>query len=346
MASTPVLSGAPLRATLKPMPLRTRLTERFGLEHPIISAPMGMVAGGRLAAAVSNAGGLGLIGGGYGDAGWLDTAFSDAGNAKVGCGFITWSLAKRPELLDRVLEHAPSALMLSFGSPLPFAPAIAAANVPLICQVQTLAHAREAIDAGATVIVAQGGEAGGHAGHRATLTLVPEIADLLAQSAPDIILVAAGGIADGRGLAAALMLGAEGVLIGSRFLLSTETLEPPGFQQAILSASGDDTVKTHLVDIVRNYDWPEGWSGRALKTNFIDRWHGRDADLADPSTNRAENARFWEAFRTGDAANAGVFAGEASGLIHAVMPAGDIVAEIARDAEQLLKGAAPRWVRS
>jgi nitronate monooxygenase len=327
------------------MPLHTRLTERFGLDHPIISAPMGTVAGGRLAAAVSNAGGLGLIGGGYGDGAWLDTAFADAGNAKVGCGFITWSLAKRPELLDRVLERAPSALMLSFGSPLPFAASIAAANVPLICQVQTLADAREAIDAGATVIVAQGGEAGGHAGSRATLTLVPEIADLLARDAPGIILVAAGGIADGRGLAAALMLGAEGVLIGSRFLLSTETLEPPGFQQAILEASGDDTVKTHVVDIVRNYVWPQGFSGRALATNFVKRWHGRDDALADPAINATENPRFWEAFRTGDAENAGVFAGEASGLIHAVTPAGDIVTGISAEAERLLGRTAPGFVR-
>jgi nitronate monooxygenase len=336
---------APLHATLRPMPLRTRLTDRFNLDHPIISAPMGMVAGGKLAAAVSNAGGLGLIGGGYGDADWLDTAFADAGNAKVGCGFITWSLAKRPELLDRVLAHAPAALMLSFGSPLPFAPAIAAANVHLICQVQTLAHAREAIEAGASVIVAQGGEAGGHTGTRATLTLVPEIADLLAKDAPEIILVAAGGIADGRGLAAALMLGAEGVLVGSRFLASTETLQPPGFQQAILAASGDDTVKTHLVDIVRNYAWPEGWSGRALRTTFIERWHGRDADLAEPSANATENARFWEAFRTGDAANAGVFAAEAVGIIGAVQPAAEIIETMVSDAERLLGRTAPGYVR-
>src|SRR5436190_10967293 len=103
------------------MPLRARLTERLAIEHPIISAPMGFVAGGRLAAAVSNAGGLGLIGGGYGDGHWLDREFAAAGNLRVGCGFITWSLAERPELLDQVLARSPAALMLSFGSPAPFA---------------------------------------------------------------------------------------------------------------------------------------------------------------------------------------------------------------------------------
>src|SRR5689334_1801180 len=186
------------------MRLRTRLTERFELEHPIISAPMGMTAGGRLAAAVSNAGGLGLIGGGYGDESWLEREFAAAGNARVGCGFITWSLAKRPELLDLVLARLPAAVMLSFGSPLVFGKQIKAAGTKLICQIQNIEHARAAVDVGADVIVAQGSEAGGHGLLRSTFTLVPEVADYLAKVAPATVLVAAGGIADGRGLAAAL----------------------------------------------------------------------------------------------------------------------------------------------
>src|SRR5258707_13301275 len=104
------------------MALRTRLTARFGIEHPILLAPMGAAAGGRLAAAVTAAGGLGLIGGGYGDADWLEREFSEAGNSRGGCGFITWSLARKPHLLDQVLRHSPAAVVLSFGSPLPFAP--------------------------------------------------------------------------------------------------------------------------------------------------------------------------------------------------------------------------------
>ncbi|WP_353682758.1 nitronate monooxygenase [Mesorhizobium sp.] len=117
------------------VPLKTRLTERFAIRHPILLAPMGVMAGGRLAAAVSHAGGLGLIGGGYGDEAWLDKEFAAAVNARVGCGFITWSLATRPYLLDRVLERQPAALMLSFGSPAPFAAHIREARVPFICQV-------------------------------------------------------------------------------------------------------------------------------------------------------------------------------------------------------------------
>jgi len=221
------------------MGIRTRLTEALGITVPILSAPMGFVAGGKLAAAVTAAGGLGIIGGGYGDADWLDREFAAAGNARVGCGFITWSLAKQPELLAHVLAHAPAVLMLSFGDPTPFAPAIQTAGSRLICQVQTIAHARAALDCGADIIVAQGSEAGGHGATRATLTLVPEVADLLAHEAPATLLVAAGGIADGRGLAASLMLGADGVMLGSRLWASSEGLVHPNHQRAALVANGD-----------------------------------------------------------------------------------------------------------
>jgi nitronate monooxygenase len=139
------------------MSLDTRLTEFFGIQHPVVLAPMAMISGGRLAAAVTSAGGLGLIGGGYGDAECLRREFDRADGANVGCGFITWSLARRPELLDEVLAWRPAAIMLSFGDLQPFAGRIRAAGVPLIAQAQTLDHARQALDGGADVVVAQGG---------------------------------------------------------------------------------------------------------------------------------------------------------------------------------------------
>src|ERR1700732_5609830 len=114
------------------MGIRTRLTEALGITTPILSAPMGFVAGGKLAAAVTAAGGLGVIGGGYGDADWLDREFAAAGNHRVGCGFITWSLARRPELLDLALAYRPAALMLSFGDPRPFAAKIKAGGARLL----------------------------------------------------------------------------------------------------------------------------------------------------------------------------------------------------------------------
>jgi nitronate monooxygenase len=319
------------------MPIQTRLTERLGITHPILSAPMGFVAGGKLAAAVTAGGGLGLIGGGYGDGEWIEREFAAAGNARVGCGFITWSLRKQPHLLDLVLAHAPAAVMLSFDSPEPFAKAVKESGARLICQVQSMARAREAVESGADIVIAQGGEAGGHAGSRSTFTLVPEVADYLAKRSPETLLVAAGGIADGRGLAAALMLGAEGVLMGSRFLFSEEILLPPSIQDAMLEADGDATIKTRALDVVRKYDWPREITGRALRNKFVNDWHERDAELAVPETQVREFKRYTDARDTGDPDNAGLFLGEAVGLIADTQPAATIIERIVQEAERALK---------
>jgi nitronate monooxygenase len=168
---------------------------------------MAFAGGGALAAAVSRTGGLGLIGGGYGDPGWLGEQFDVAGDARVGVGFITWSLRKSPSLLTDILKRRPAAVMLSFGDPRPFIDEIRAAGATLICQCQDMEHVAAALDVGADVVVAQGAEAGGHGALRGTLTLVPEAADFIAVQASDTLLLAAGGIGDGRGLAAALVLG-------------------------------------------------------------------------------------------------------------------------------------------
>ena len=200
--------------------------------------------------------------------------------------------------------------------------------------------AREAVAAGADVIVAQGAEAGGHAVERATFTLVPEIADYLAGAAPETVLAAAGGIADGRGLAAALMLGADGVLVGSRFWASTEALVPPSFQAAALAADGDSTIRTTVIDAARRFDWPKPFTGRAIKTRFVMGWHGREAALAEPATLEREEARYWKAFQASDVDNTGVWIGEAVGLIRDVTSAGAILRRMVRETEQLL-GRAP-----
>jgi nitronate monooxygenase len=317
--------------------LRTRLTERLGLRHPILSAPMALAGGGRLAAAVTAAGGLGLIGGGYGDAAWLAREFDAAGNQPVGCGFITWSLAKQPGLLDPVLERKPRAVMLSFGDPTPFAATIAKVGATLICQCQTLEHVRQALDAGAAIIVAQGGEAGGHGMGRGGMTLVPEVADHLAAHAPETLLVAAGGVADGRGLAAALLLGADGVLVGTRLWASAEALVHPGHHAAILGSAGDSTVRTSLPDIARELDWPAGFTARTRRNAFTERWSGREAELKEKIA--TEGPRYRDAFAAGDAEETGVWFGEAAGLIHAIEPAGAIIERMAEDAAaRLAKG--------
>jgi len=327
------------------MALQTRLTKMLSIEHPIISAPMAFAAGGRMASAVTTAGGLGLIGGGYGDADWLEHEFAEARNTRVGCGFITWSLARRPHLLDLVLVHAPAAVMLSFGSPTPFARHIKDSGVKLICQIQCMEHAREAVAAGADIVVAQGAEAGGHGQNRATLTLVPEVADYLAEAAPATVLLAAGGIADGRGLAAALMLGADGVLIGSRFWASSEALVNPAFQQKALFADGDSTVRTTVVDIARKLEWPTPFTARVMRTRFVEDWHGRESELVTPAVVDREMQRYIKAMQDGDPDNTAVWVGEGAGLIDDVQPAGDLLKRIVADAERLVGNKAPGFVR-
>lgn len=202
------------------------------------------MADGLLASAVAQAGGLGMIGVGQRDAGWIAAQFGAAGREKVGCGFLTSHLAQSPELLDLALSRQPRAIFLTHGDPRPFAPRIAQAQIPLICQVQSLEGAALAVDAGADVIVAQGGSATGPTGVRTTLALLPEVADFLHREAHDTVLLAAGGIADSRGLAACLVMGADGVVIGTRLWASVEGRVSDTQMQQALRATGDDTIQT------------------------------------------------------------------------------------------------------
>jgi len=311
--------------------ITTALTEMFGLEHPIVLGPMGGVSGGLLAAAVSNAGGLGMVGGGYGDLAWLRTELSlvQAETRKPwGVGLITWSVDR--SVVEMVLAHQPHAIMLSFGDPRPHAAVVKAAGCRLICQVQDLAGARLAREAGADMIVAQGTEAGGHGGGRATLPLVPAVVDAVAPTP----VVAAGGIADGRGLAAALMLGAHGALIGTRFYASDEALGSGRAKQRIASASGDETERTTVFDTVRNLAWPPPYTGRALRNRFMARWQGRDSELV--RVLGVEATAFQAAIREEDFDTAMVWAGEAVDLIVAVEGAARLVRQISAEAQERL----------
>jgi nitronate monooxygenase len=312
------------------MALRTRLTERLGIRHPILQAPMGSTAGGALAAAVSAAGGLGLIGGGMARREWLEPQLLAAGNQRVGCGFITWGLVQRPEALDLALAHAPATVMFSFGDATPFIPKVKAAGIPVICQVQSVAMAREVLEQGADIIIAQGAEAGGHGAQRGTLPLVPAIVDAVKAAGSDALVVAAGGIADGRGLAAALMLGADGVLIGTRFHASEESLVSAAAKAKITAGSGDATVRTNVFDIGLESPWPIYFTGRGLANRFSQTWHGREAELA---ADEAAKARYKAANAANDLETTVVWAGEAIDLIDQVEPAGAIVERIAAEAE-------------
>lgn len=321
--------------------LPTRLTDLFGIEQPILLAPMALVSGGRLAAAVTRAGGLGLIGGGYPDAEWLQTQIDRAEGARVGYGFITWSLARSPGVLDLALDRGPAAVMLSFGELAPFADRIHAAGVPLIAQVQNLDQARRALDAGAEVIVAQGGEAGGHGmSVRSTFTLVPEVVDVVADRSPATLVAAAGGVGDGRGLAAALALGADGAVVGTRFWATPEALVSPKAQQRPVAAGGDDTVRTRVYDVVRRLDWPAGYTVRALNNAFLGTWHGNEAELSARLPEAID--AYEKAVAAEDFDAAAILVGEGVGRIREIRPAAEIVAEMVGDAKRILnRDAAP-----
>lgn len=311
--------------------INTALTELLGIEHPLLAAPMAGVAGGALAAAVSDAGGLGLIGGGYGDRNWLAEQTRALDCTRVGIGFITWRLNEDPALLDVALAAKPRAILLSFGDVAPFAAKIRASESLCIAQVQTLAAACAARDAGVDIIVAQGTEAGGHGGARATLPLVPATVDAVAP----LPVVAAGGIADGRGLAAALMLGASGVMMGTRFYCSAESLAPEAAKSRAVAGGGDQTTRTAVFDVLRNYHWPASYNLRTLANVMTARFGSRLDELrADEA---AQVATFNAAVANGNYDIAAVIAGEAVDLVDDVPTAAAIVRQTIRDAIACLK---------
>lgn len=310
--------------------IETALTQLLGIEHPLLAAPMAGVAGGALAAAVSDAGGFGLIGGGYGDRDWLAEQTRDLDCTRLGIGFITWRLADNPALLDVALAARPRAILLSFGDVQPFAGKIRARDVLLIAQVQSLEAACAARDAGADIIVAQGTEAGGHGGTRATLPLVPAIVDAVAP----VPVVAAGGIADGRGLAAALMLGASGAMMGTRFYCCVESLAPAAAKARAVAASGDHTIRSSVFDVLRQYDWPAPYNLRTLANAMTARFGSRLDELrADEA---AQAAKFNAAVTHGNYDIAAVIAGEALDLVDNVPSAAGIVTQTIRGATACL----------
>ena len=317
------------------MPISTPLTSLLGIRHPVLSAPMAIIAGSRLVAAVGQAGGFGILGGGYGEKEWLEqeTAKLQKSSVPFGVGFITWSMARKPELLDIALQAKPRAIMLSFGDPKPFGPRIKAAGSLLICQVQTEDMAKQALDAGADILIAQGTEAGGHGASRTTLDIVPAIVDFAAGQVP---VVAAGGIADGRGLAAMIVMGASGVLLGTRFYASVECDGADEAKKRICAATAGDTVRGMIFDISRKIWWPAPFTARTLVNDHARKWIGRETELVHNV--EAVASEYTVQRDAGNYDVAAVFAGGAAGLIHDIPPAGEIVERIVSEADQILSG--------
>ena len=324
------------------IPLNSRFSARFELLSPIALAPMALAAGGALAAACARAGVLGLVGGGYGELAWTQREYalaqSAADTGRIGCGFIVWKLDEDASALDWVLQHRPRAIMLSFGDPRPYAQRIAAAGAQLLFQVQRIEQVPMALEAGATVIIGQGGEAGGHGMNalhsRATITLIPELADWLEAHSPQTLLLAAGGIADARTLAAVRVLGADGALVGSRLWATQESLAPAGAKQQALVTSGDGTARSSVFDVLRRKNWPAPYDFRAIRNELHRKWEDRPG--ASASALEAARADYDAGVAAGDFTRAHATVGEAVGLINDLPPAAEVIQSMSDGAAAIL----------
>ena len=288
----------------------------------VVNAPMAGIAGGALAAAVTHAGGLGFIGGGYGDIDWIDEQLDIAAGAPVGVGLITWAVAERPGVVEHVLDRGVRWVWLSFGDPGTYLDLVHDAGAVAVCQVQTVAEARRVADAGADVIVAQGHESGGHGRDIESLAvLLPTVAAAVAP----VPVFAAGGITTAADREWAMTLGAAGVVVGTRLYASHEALDTDAAKDQLVRSWA--TRRTTVFDVVRGPDWPYGYTGRAIVNRTVERWHGRRAALrADLD---AARRHYRQAVVADDTDVRVVWAGTGVSHVHEILAAGDIVRAIA-----------------
>ncbi len=316
--------------------LKTRLTEKYGLSYPILGAPMANHSSASLAAGVTKAGGLGGFGGiSANGPDWVREqirAVRSETDGPFSVGYITAFIPGFEANFAVALEEKAPLIILSFGDPRPYAARATAAGVPIACQVQTLEGARWALEAGAEFIVAQGNEAGGHGGLLNTLPCVSMVLGIAGETP----VVAAGGIADGRSLAAVLAAGAEGAMLGTALLATPEaTEEPEAFKQLIVDSDGEDTIFTQVFDILGGAPWPEGIGERSRRSRVSEEWTGREQEL------RQKRDEVRAAIADGQARKdpqvTPVLMGQSAGFIGAVRPVAEVVASICDDAEAVLK---------
>lgn len=323
--------------------LRTRFTEMFGLAHPIMSAPMALHSGGRLAGAVSAAGGLGSFGGVHPAKGpeWIKAeiaAIREVTDRPFAVGFITPFLHAFGSLFGATLAERPDVVALSFADPQPWLDQAKSAGARVMCQVQTYADAEAAVAAGADILVTQGNEAGGHTG---TMGLLPFLAGVVARY-PDIPVLAAGGIADGRTLAAALTAGADGAWLGTAFLATHEAVEVHQLTKELIVASdGGDTVFTRAYDIVSGLPWPPTIGVRARRNRFTDEWAGREVELQARREEFARPAGENPFEHPPDLDRGEVIYGQSARFVPAIRPAADVLRSVSEEAEAVLRTRPP-----
>ena len=314
--------------------LHTYLTTTWDLRYPIIGAPMAFVGRGRLAHAVSQAGGLGMIG--IGSTESVDFLAREAAIARgtdqlrFGIGMHAWAIEKRHDLLEAAIEANPFLISLSFGSPAPYVEKLHQHGIVLATQVNTRADAMQAARDGVDLIVVQGTEAGGHVtGQVSTLPLLQAVLD-----AVQVPVLVAGGIASPRGVAAALAAGAEGVWVGTALLASPECENAEQARARIVQAGETDTILTRAFDVAQGLAWPAQYPGRALRNRFTDQWHSQIDAL--PQANEARQ-QLAEAIGSKNYDLAYIYAGEAVGLVTRQQSAADVIQHLGDGAERLLR---------
>ena len=325
--------------------LRTRLSTLLGLDYPVMSAPMSNHSGGRLAAAVSLAGGLGTFGG-TNDLGpeWLREQIAyvrGQTDRPFGVGFINQLIEYDTTNIEIALDERVPVFIFSFADPGPWVARAKDAGAVVICQVQSLELARQAVDAGADVLLAQGNEAGGHTGDMNLLPLLVE----LVERYPDMPVLAAGGITTGRALAGVLGAGADGASLGTAMLATPEAVEvPDSFKEQVVLSDGQDTTFTRLYDLLGARPWPDGIAGRVYRNRLVREWDGRDAEIL---AHREELTSDVAAARaSGDTEVSAVYMGQGAGHINAIRPAADVMREICEGAEVILRDLSERFRQS
>lgn len=323
--------------------IHTRFTEAFGLDAPLMSAPMAMVTGASLAGAVSAAGALGTFGGTNPVRGpqWLRDevgAVRRQTDRPFGVGFITHFLPFTAELFDAALETKPPVIVLSFAPSRPWISRARDAGARVICQVQTMELVRDALEEGADALLAQGHEAGGHTG---TMGLLPFLASALDVSG-DTPVLAAGGVSNGRALAAVLAAGADGASLGTAFLASREAIEvPDAYKECIVESNGEDTVFTTLYDDARGLQWPKPVGMRLRRTKHTDQWLGREHEVMEHLDELRTELPAVLDFERFDPEVTTMLYGQSAASVDAVRPATQIVRNLCDEAEALLRNRPP-----
>ena len=315
--------------------IATPLTELLGVGVPLISAPMTPQAGGLLARAVSEAGAFGMVG--------IEETDTEEGIAAelaivragtpvpFGIGLVSWVIDRRPELLDSAIDAKPTLISISFGDAGPHVERLHDAGILVASQVQSRRWAEVAIGAGVDILVAQGTEGGGHTGSVATLPLLQIVLELT-----DLPVVAAGGIASGRGLAAVLAAGAVGAWAGTPFLVAEEARNSSAARERIAGSDETETLYTSVYDRLQDKGWPAEFGARAIRNAFGARWTGHEDEVGAGTKPREE---FIEARAAQDYDVAHIYAGQSIGMLDTVRPAAAIVSEIEAQARELLE----RW---